>query len=199
MSNLCDIYFKVFLFSVVSNSLQHLSSTLTMKRFLVLLIILCEKDSSLQSIIKENSIAGLFSIRKIKMNNDPKISCLSLADYHSIGQNVEELTIASNSCNDEHFTFFCLANKDRLKKIIVGDNCLKHVVFTELSSLRALEEFIVGSHSFTSFDDLDYVLNNQGLCVNTFRLHNCDKLKSIRIGEFSFSSCQSAIFQSRFS
>lgn len=170
-----------------------------MKRLLVLLIILCEKDSSLQSIIKENSIAGLFSIGEINMNNEAKISCLSSADYHSIGQNVEELAIASDSCNDEHFTLFCLTNKDRLKKITVGDNCLKHVVFTDLTGLSALEEFIVGSHSFTNFDDLDYVLNNQGLCVNTFRLHNCDKLKSIRIGEFSFSSCQSAIFQSRFS
>lgn len=199
MSNLCDIYFKVFLFSVVSNSLQHPSSVPTVKRLLVLLIILCKIDTSLQDVIGDNSVIDLFRFYLYDGIQSPKISCHSLADYHSIGQNVEELTIASNSCNDEHFTLFCLTNKDRLKKIIVGDNCLKHVVFTELSSLRALEEFIVGSHSFTNFDDLDYVLNNQGLCVNTFRLHNCDKLKSIRIGEFSFGSCQSAIFQSRFS
>lgn len=156
-------------------------------------------DSLLHDVINDNSISFLYKHLQYDGNQDTNIICYTVSDYHSIGQNVEELTIASDSCNDEHFTLFCLADKDRLKKITVGDNCLKHVVYTELSSLPSLERLVVGSHSFTCFDDLDYVLNNQGLCVTMLRLQDCDKLKSISIGEFSFSSCQSVNFFSKYS
>ena len=70
----------------------------------------------------------------------------------------------------------------RLKKLVIGNECFMYVNETRLTGLYYLESVEIGMNSFTKNK------NSWGNDPNRhFYLKNCPKLKSLKMGRYSFS------------
>ena len=95
---------------------------------------------------------------------------------------VTELTVASNSLNDASLTVLDLSRFRRLKKIVIGNECFMYVNEVKMIGLKQLESVVIGMNSFTQHK------NDHGNDPNRhFYLKNCPKLKSLKMGSYSFS------------
>ena len=95
---------------------------------------------------------------------------------------VTELTVASNSLNDASLTVLDLSRFLYLRQLVVGDESLMYVNEVKLIGLNVLRNVTIGMNSFTKQK------NNGGNDPNRhFYLKNCPKLKSLKMGCYSFS------------
>ena len=101
---------------------------------------------------------------------------------NTLSKTVTELTVPSNSLNDASLTVLDLSRFRRLKKIVIGDECFMYVNETRLTGLYSLESVEIGMNSFTQHRNSDGDDPNRH-----FYLKNCPKLKSLKMGRFSFS------------
>ena len=101
---------------------------------------------------------------------------------NTLNTTVTEITIPSNNLNDASLTVLDLSRFRRLKKLVVGDECFMNVDETRLTGLYSLESVEIGMNSFTQHK------NSWGNDPNRhFYLKNCPKLKSLKVGRYSFS------------
>ena len=91
---------------------------------------------------------------------------------------VEELRVVDWCCNEEGLKELDLRGFVNLRELKVGDECFKNVKKVNICGLRELERMIVGSESFRRDND------SKG---GSFYLKNCPKLKSLKMGRYSFS------------
>ena len=98
-------------------------------------------------------------------------------------RNTEVLRIGNNSYSDSSVTELKLSGLVRLKQIVIGDECFRSVRLLELDGLRELESLTIGNKSFQ--------IGNQRQIDRVCRIVNCPKLKSIQIGDDSFSDYHS--------
>ena len=101
---------------------------------------------------------------------------------NTLSKTVTELTVPSNSLNDASLTVLDLSRFRRLKKIVIGDECFMHVDELRLIGLSELKSVEIGMYSFTQHRNSDGDDPNRH-----FYLKNCPKLKSLKMGRFSFS------------
>ena len=97
---------------------------------------------------------------------------------------IEELRIGNNDYNDGSVTELILSWLVQLKRIVIGNECFGKVRVFELDGLSELESVVIGERSFRISGDEE---RNDG----SYRIVNCPKLKSIRIGDESFSDYHS--------
>ena len=84
----------------------------------------------------------------------------------------------SNSCNDKTFTEMDLSSFVNLKLFEVGDSSFAYVNEVKLIRLHALETVVIGKKSF----------RKSGKDPNRhFYLKDCERLKELKIGRYSFS------------
>ena len=76
-----------------------------------------------------------------------------------------------------------IANNQKLKRIVIGDNCFGKVRVFELDGLSELESVVIGHESFRIGGDE----RNDG----SYRIVNCPKLRSIRVGNYTFGDYHS--------
>ena len=76
-----------------------------------------------------------------------------------------------------------IANNQKLKRIVIGDNCFGKVREFELNGLDELESVVVGQKSFR--------IGGDERSDGSYRIVNCPKLKSIQIGNESFTDYHS--------
>ncbi|KAK8824807.1 hypothetical protein WA538_005473 [Blastocystis sp. DL] len=105
-------------------------------------------------------------------------------------QGIEELKIGNNGYNDDSVTELKLSWLVRLKRIVIGDKCFGKVRMFELNGLSELESVVVGQKSFTYAKTDDDIWNSKRT-DGSYRIVNCPKLKSIQIGDRSFSDYHS--------
>ena len=106
----------------------------------------------------------------------------TLAQWNSLGSGITELTVPSTSLNDASLTVLDLTRFKRLKRIVIGDECFMYVEEVKLIGLSKLESVEIGKNSFTKYK------NGFGENPNRhFYLKNCPKLKSLKMGRYSFS------------
>ena len=91
-------------------------------------------------------------------------------------------SIIVDGCNDRSFTVLNLARFVDLKVFEVGDYSLYYVNKVKLIGLNQLERVVIGMNSFTKEkgsygNDLD----------RHFYLKNCEKLREVKMGRYSFS------------
>ena len=89
-----------------------------------------------------------------------------------------ELTIPDGYFNDMSIITFNISSNGDLKRIEIGNNCFGKVRVFELDGLSELENVVIGQQSFR----FGYDERNDG----SYRIVNCQKLKSIQIGDESF-------------
>ena len=106
-------------------------------------------------------------------------------------QTIEELKIENNSYNHSSVIELKLSGLVRLKRIVIGDECFRSVRLLELDGLRELESVVIGKKSFTYAKTDDDIWYHVTRTDGAYRIVNCPKLKSIQIGDYSFSDYHS--------
>ena len=94
---------------------------------------------------------------------------------------MEVITVGNNKCNGENDRID-LSKYVNLKNVSIGNECFFYQDVLNLTGLHSLERVMIGENSFTK--EKNYYGNdaNRKLYVK-----NCDALKELKIGGYSFS------------
>ena len=109
-----------------------------------------------------------------------KINVKSFTDLKQTNIRVTDLIISSNCCND--LNALDLNRFKCLRSIEIGDDCFESVKTFKIDGLNQLKRLIVGINSFTRKKD-----DGGNDKSKSFHIVNCESMKSIQIGEYSFS------------
>ena len=94
---------------------------------------------------------------------------------------MEVITVGDGMCNEANDRID-LSKYFNLKNVSIGNECFENQDVLNLTGLHSLERVIIGENSFTKKKN-DYGYNaNRKLYVK-----NCDALKELKIGGYSFS------------
>ena len=95
---------------------------------------------------------------------------------------IEELIVENNSRNGIEWRALDLGFISHLRLFKVGDECFENVDEVKLIGLSKLERVVIGKNSFTK---------RKNSCGNDstrhFYLRNCERLRELKIGRYSFS------------
>ena len=94
---------------------------------------------------------------------------------------MEAITVGYNKCNEANDRID-LSKYANLKNVSIGDFCFKNQDVLNLTGLRSLERVSIGMNSVTKRYNTWGNNPNRALYVK-----NCDKLKELRMGRYSFS------------
>ena len=94
---------------------------------------------------------------------------------------MEVITVGTNKCNEANDRID-LSKYVNLKNVSIGNDCFFYQDVLNLTGLHSLERVMIGENSFTK--EKNYYGNdaNRKLYVK-----NCDALKELKIGPYSFS------------
>ena len=95
---------------------------------------------------------------------------------------IEELIVSNNSCSGEEWRLLDLTFIPKLRLLEVGDDCFKYVNEVKLIGLKQLESVVIGKNSFTKHKNVYGNDSNRH-----FYLKNCERLRELKIGWYSFS------------
>ena len=107
--------------------------------------------------------------------DQPMIS--SKNDWDRMDRTIEIMSVSDNNYNEEEMKELDLSGFVNLRKIKVGDECFENVKKVNICGLRELESVCIGNKSFRRDSD------SEG---GSFCLKNCPKLKSLKMGVYSF-------------
>ena len=99
-----------------------------------------------------------------------------------MSQSVEVMIVDNNACNDKCFTALALSFFSNLKVFEVGDYSFAFVDEVKLIGLNQLERVVIGKNCFTK--EKDWFGNDPN---RHFYLKNCERLRELKIGRYSFS------------
>ena len=106
----------------------------------------------------------------------------TIHQWNVVDSAVTVITVPSDCLNDSSLTMLDLTRFKRLKKIVIGDECFMYVGVFSITGLSELESVEIGMNSFTQHK------NDYGNDPNRhFYLKNCPKLRSLKMGRYSFS------------
>ena len=106
----------------------------------------------------------------------------SVDELNALDSSVETIIVDNTACNDDSFTELNLTRFVNLRVFEVGDYSFSYVEEVHLIGLSKLERVMIGDHSFTlskwkgSYDPDRH-----------FYLKNCERLRELKIGCYSFS------------
>ena len=95
---------------------------------------------------------------------------------------IEELIVQNKKCNGREWTTLDLSFMSNLKKLEVGDDCFENVEEVMLIGLSQLESVVIGEYSFLKVANGFIHYPNRH-----FYLKNCERLRELKIGCWSFS------------
>ena len=99
-----------------------------------------------------------------------------------MNRSVEVLIVDSSVCNDKSYTLLDLSSFSNLKEFEVGVYSFSFVNELKLIGMRKLESVVIGKNSFTKEK------NSWGNDPDRhFYLKDCERLKELKIGCYSFS------------
>ena len=106
-------------------------------------------------------------------------------DFLLLDESVEVIEVKKGVCNDEDFEEWEMNEYVRLRELIVGDECFQFVKDLMIVGLNALEKVEIGKQCFCKASG------------GVFEMRNCEKLKSVKIGDGSFVGVVSVVFESK--
>ena len=111
------------------------------------------------------------------------ISCKR--DWDCVDKRVGVIEVSDKCCNEEGLTELDLSGFVNLRELKVGNGCFENVNEVKLIGLSELESVEIGMNSFTKFKNTWYDIRPDP--NRHFYLKNCPKLKSLKMGRYSFS------------
>ena len=115
------------------------------------------------------------SIQQNEVTNSSNPSVHSIEEFNALNRTIESIVVASGSCSDNSITELKMNQFTQLRVLDIGNECFARVKVFEMIGMHALETVRVGTSCF---------LNKGGV----FRLKDCQRVKELRIGRFSFSN-----------
>ena len=94
---------------------------------------------------------------------------------------MEVITVGNNKCNEDNDRID-LSKYVNLKNVSIGNECFYYQGVLNLTGLHSLERVMIGENSFTKNKYSSGNDANRKLYVK-----NCDALKELKIGNYSFS------------
>ena len=94
---------------------------------------------------------------------------------------MEVITVGDGMCNGENDRID-LSKYFNLKNVSIGNECFFYQDVLNLTGLHSLERVMIGEKSFTKYPNSSGNDANRKLYVK-----NCDALKELKIGRYSFS------------
>ena len=114
--------------------------------------------------------------------SDKHITVCNGVNWMTLDSSVTHITVEGNCGNDVSLTVLDLSRFQYLKELVVGNESFMYVNELKLIGLHYLESVEIGMNSFTRSK------NGYGQDPNRhFYLKNCPKLKSLKMGRYSFS------------
>ncbi|KAM7456280.1 hypothetical protein BLSTO_02958 [Blastocystis sp. subtype 1] len=104
-------------------------------------------------------------------------------DFVLLDENVELIEVKKGVCNDEDFEEWGMEEYVRLRELIVGDECFQFVKDLMIVGLNALEKVEIGRQCFCKVSG------------GMFEMRDCERLKSVKIGDGSFVGVVSVVFE----
>ena len=121
------------------------------------------------------------------------ITISPLNDLNELDSSIINLNIPSWSFNNElNMNELNLNRFDNLESIEIGNNCFESVQTFKIEGLNRLQSLKIGDNSFTQVKSIDILKDfssSISKCRNeskSFHILNCESLKVIEIGQFSF-------------
>ena len=112
----------------------------------------------------------------------PTANVLNVNDLNALSSTVTEIIVENRCCRDPSFTVLDLTRFTNVRRIVIGHDAFMYVEEVKLIGLSELESVEIGENSFTKKK------NSYGQDPNRhFYLKNCPKLKSLKMGRYSFS------------
>ena len=108
-------------------------------------------------------------------------------DFLSLDEDVEGIEMKNGMCNNEAFDEWSVEEYVQLRELIVGDECFQFVKDLRIVGLNALEKVEIGRQCFCKASG------------GVFEMRNCEKVKSVKIGDGSFVGVMSVVFESMIS
>ena len=105
-------------------------------------------------------------------------------DFVLLDEDVEGIEVKNGMCNNEAFDEWSMEEYVRLRELIVGDECFQFVNDLRIVGLNALEKVEIGKQCFCKASG------------GVFEMRDCEKLKSVKIGDGSFVGVMSVVFES---
>ena len=106
---------------------------------------------------------------------------------------MEVMIVDSNACNDKCFTALDLSFFSNLKVFKVGDYSFSFVNEVKLIGLNQLERVVIGENSFTKCKN-DWPRSSNP--NRHFYLKNCERVRELKIGRYSFNDYSSIVIES---
>ena len=114
-------------------------------------------------------------------NKNPNATVRTVNELMSLDSSVTQIII-DNGVGEPGFTVLDLTRFTQLKSLEIGYHCLSYVTIVKMIGLSELESVEIGMKSFTKEK------NSSGRDPNRhFYVKNCPKLKSLKMGRYSFS------------
>ena len=103
-------------------------------------------------------------------------------DMKSIDNSITSIIVRNGSNNDINYKVFDYSELNHIESIEIGDYCFGSVQAFKIDRLNRLKTIKIGNNSFTQKKN-DFGHDKS----KSFHILNCESLKSIEIGEYSFS------------
>ena len=110
------------------------------------------------------------------------ISCKM--DWDCVDKCVGVIEVSDKCCNEEGLRELDLSGFVNLRELKVGNECFENVKEVKLIGLNELESVEIGTNSCTKFKNTWKVTLDPN---RHFYVKNCPKLKSLKMGRYSFS------------
>ena len=114
--------------------------------------------------------------------NELKVEIHNELEWNSFDKSVGELIVCSSCCNEASWKKLDLGELKSARRVVIGDECFMHVEELKLVGLMKLESVVIGENCFTKKKNA-YGKNPD----RHFHLKDCPKLKSLKMGRYSFS------------
>ena len=105
-------------------------------------------------------------------------------EWNSLNKSVFEIVVSSNCCNERSIALLDLSELKYLRHIEIGNECFENVNEVNMIGLSELESVLIGKNSFTKSKNTWDTISDPD---RHFYVKNCPKLKSLKMGRYSFS------------
>ena len=133
-----------------------------------------------KKVVKEDHDEVL-KVEDIKLE-DLRVEIHNWNEWRNLSKRVPELVIPSKCCNETEWNVFDVSGLKWLKCIEIGDECFENVNEVKLIGMNQLERVVIGKNSFTKQKN-----SYGGNASRHFYLKNCERVRELKIGRYSFS------------
>ena len=106
------------------------------------------------------------------------VNVRNMGDLKNASISILAIVVASNCCNERELSVLDLSRFVNLRELKVGDECFENVNEVKLIGLSQLESVVIGKMCFANNDDDD---------LSRLYLKNCERVRELKIGCYSFS------------